>query len=608
MHLNKLSLLTLAFCLLLATPRLHAQDTTHTNDDDATPASKPFVEYVNGGKRLNVSQLGFSPNMTVWELLQLLPELSTRGSLDVLNNYTIIMDDYSLGTHRDEVLYQMTIGELEAIVISDNPSMAYVNDGVGGSIELVRRTLHDGLSGNAQIDVSTEQNVLLSTTVNYKKEKWQIRSYLKGEYLNYLEHYDIKSLYGDDLINSFSYDSRSSSASEIAKFSINYTPTAKDEISFAIWETYGQQREETSYKNNNIQTGFNYDTTRTKGVGTFTHFQYAHNFSPHHTLTYNVDYQFIHQKADESYSEPHELTSGIHYQGALLQKGQHTLLLVTGADFSFDRMTYGKKPEPLTNSYHISPLLEFSYTLTNKLFARVGARYHYDKYEVCNSNSRRDCDDYTINGEINYTPAQGHTVRMSGARYRLANAAEKTGSVASGDISYIFQKTFEKDYLNVTAGFQYNHANLLNGTNYNIFVANAAIVWSNQWACLSLSSQIFDNATERNDLADYHLYYNLRLTPIFTLPKGWSISANFMYNSIIKSKFITYGDYFYASLRVGKHFKQWAIHLEFADPFHYKTDDKYFIQEEMTNSLVIVSQNYYYPYHRYLSLGVMYAF
>ena len=81
------------------------------------------------------------------------------------------------------------------------------------------------------------------------------------------------------------------------------------------------------------------------------------------------------------------------------------------------------------------------------------------------------------------------------------------------------------------------------------------------------------------------------------------------------SKYTTYGDYFYTSLRVGKRIKKWSINLELSDPFHYQTHDKYYIDNDLQNSndllmnnLILVSRNNYYPFHRYLNLGVMYVF
>lgn len=129
------------------------------------------MEYVNGDKYIYVDRLYISPNMTVWEFLQLFPELTSRGSNDVMNNYSIVMDDYSVGANRDEILFQMTLGEISTIIIPDNPSVAYSMNGVGGVIELVPRDLKDGISGNAQLDVSRENCILASTNVNYKKKK-----------------------------------------------------------------------------------------------------------------------------------------------------------------------------------------------------------------------------------------------------------------------------------------------------------------------------------------------------------------------------------------------------------------------------------------------------
>lgn len=585
-----------------------AQETTNNTEE------KPAVEYINGNKYIYVDRLHFSPNMTIWEFLQLFPELSFRGSQDVLNNYSIVLDDYSLGTNRDEVLYQMTLGELSHIIISDNPSVAYAKNGVGGTITLVPKSLEEGLSGNAQLDVSTEKSVLASTNINYKKDKLQIRSYLKGEYVNYLENYS-QHYYGTTRYNLFDYDEHTVGTNEIAKISVGYKASDKDDITVAIWETYGFSKQENEEINSILHVGTRYDTINKSGIGTLALFSYEHDFNDYHHLSVDITYSFSNTKKGEtfeetSYSQPHELDVDFRYVGALLHRNAHTLKLVTGFDYS-GYFTKSGKPSTLQSGYtHISPLLEFRYVMKDKLSFRMGARYHYDSYRALKDDETTPPGhDYMAGGELDYTPVPGHTLRWSAVRDRICSSiGHHEGYVTAADISYIFQKSINSNYINITAGFQYDRVQMLDNRINNVYAAKAALTWQRKWLCLSLTGHLFDNQTYHEKMGDYKLYYNLRLTPIFSLPKDWFISANFMYNSPMTSKLISSGGYFYSSLRICKQLGKWSVHAELSDPFHYRTTDKYYLSEEHLLENQLFSEKTYNPYHLYLNMGVMYTF
>lgn len=591
-------------CVLMILPfKAEAQDTTPN-----IASSKPIVQYVGGKKHIYLDRLGVSPNMTVMELLELFPELTTRGSSDVLNNYAIVIDKYSLGDIRDEALFQMTISELKEIVISDNPSAAYANNGVGGVIELVRAELRDGFSGNVQMDVSTEKCVLLSSSFNYQKNKFRIRSFVKGEFYKYLAHTTNASYQNETLLLSDDSYETTTAGMELAKFGFEYDISAKDALSFSIWETYGQKVVDGFHVGHGLLVGYNYDTTRQRGLSTLSRLQYSHNFNQWHSLDILATYNFATTRVQYNwepytYNRPDKVAATIQYNGALVHSEQHQLQMSVGLDYSFSDL-YMNKPAIAINSLSdISPVLEFTYKYSDKLFARAGGRYHYDLYTNHQTGKKSIDHDYMVTGEVDYTPAIGHTLRVSGLRDRLSiTEGHSTGEVIAGDISYIFQQNFKEHYLNISAGFQYNRANLVTGDFYNIFAANLGIVWQYRWFCLALANHIFDNATCRADESrDYHLYYNIRLTPLFTLPKGWSLSASLMYNSPLISTKAREGDYFYCALRASKKIGRWAIHAEFADPFHYRTENQY--MEE-----TFIQYTTLHLYQRYLNLGVSFTF
>lgn len=606
----KISLLLIIILTILSFSSW-AQDTTKKEKE------KPILEYINGNKYIHVDQLYFSPNMTVWEFLQLFPELTTRGSDDVLNNYTIIMDDYSLGNNRDEILYQMTLGELSTIVITNNPSVAYSNGGIGGAITLIPKALTDGLSGNAQLDVCTEKNILASTNINYKKNKWRIRSYLKGEYGYYQNKYTTEyfgSVRPDMKIRNNTNNILETN--ELAKFSVECSATDKDELSLTIWESYSYQKLDQYVEYPIIKKGEFQYPTKTDSLGTLARFTYSHAFNPYHLLSVGINYSYayrykIDNDTNKTYSQPHSVEVDLRYIGALLHKEKHNLTFVTGLDFSNSLTQLGKPAAYSDNYISLSPLMELRYTWTDKLFIRTGARYYYDKYLNFAENAENFSagHDYMVSSEIDYTPAQGHTIRAGALRDRIcSDEGQPIGYLAAADISYIFQKSFNKHFLNVGAGFEYDRAQMNSGITYNVFSVNASFLWQYKWICLSLTGNLFDNASNRKEFDNYHLYYNLRFTSIFTLPKNWSISANFMYNSPLISRLSIEGDYIYASLRVCKKIGAWSIHADLFDPFHYKTTDYFYNAEIMLNHDLPASSKSYYPYRWSVNLGVMFEF
>lgn len=602
----KSSILKNIFILII--PLLGCYYTTLAQTD-STSNEEPFVKFINGSKHIYLNKLDFSPNMTILELLQLFPEMTTRGSNDVLNNYTIIMEDNSLGIIRDEILYQMTIGELKEIIICDNPSAAYDNNGVGGTIELIPKDLSNGLSGNVQLDVATLQDVLFSTNINHKKNNLVIRSFIKGEYYNFTDFTRHRSFFNSTLTLDHSNYINPVGGSELAKISVEYTPSSKDAISFSLWENFRMETQNSYEISHDLLVGYYFDTSRTRSVGTLAKFNYTHLFSPYHKIQYFANYSFSNQWnnyniSDFKYDISHQLSSGLQYIADFIHLEKHHLQMVTGLNFSYLKNLLGKPFKPQFNSTNINPLLEFRYTYSDKLYARIGGQYYCDIYQKIDMlNKIKEHDDYLISGEVNYTPKGGHTLRLSGIRDRLSMTnGEKTGDIVSGDISYILQKSIQKHFINFTVGLQYDNVNLLSNNEYNIYSFKLGLVWQYHWLCLSLSGHVFDNSTFRNDKSeDYHSYYNLRLMPIFTLPKGWSISADFMYNSKLITRLNVEGDYFFCSLRISKKINQWSVRADISDPFHYMTHNSNY-----TNGYGIFSD--YYPYHRYINLGVSYNF
>lgn len=150
----------------------------------ATPAQDPeyLIEIKTGKKVLNADQIELAPTTPVAELLQMFPELLTRGGDLAISNYDVQVNDVSMTTNKNTVLTQYKLADIKSIEVSSNPSTSQQKNGQGGVIKLKLKNLDDGVSGSASLHVNSIFRAQPGVMVNYQKDKWTLRSTFFMEY------------------------------------------------------------------------------------------------------------------------------------------------------------------------------------------------------------------------------------------------------------------------------------------------------------------------------------------------------------------------------------------------------------------------------------------
>lgn len=573
--------------------------------DSTTLASEPIFKFTMGAKHINVARLGLSPHTTVFEALQLLPEMMSHGYTDNLSSYSVAIDGYSLGVAKDEALYQMTIAELKEIVVSDDPTLSYDSGGVGGSINLVTKDIADGVSGNGQLDVSTETDILVSTTVNYKRPKLSIRGYLKAEYMNLPDSYSRRTFNEGTLVESSDITKNQRGGGEQVKLALYYNPTDKDALKVAFWQRYA----------NSVETTVNGNYSEAalgSGVATFTRLNYSHQFNERHGLALNANYSYTREnhsdkdKHNLAWNRPHNANATIGYSGVFYKSDSHTVLMNLGATLDFSNTRYGPVSPFRETDLSLIPNAEFDWLYKDIFSLRMSGSYNFEHWHSTATGQHLDCQDYMIRMELLYSPAPGNTLRLVGLRNQLpTERGQRTGYVVSTNLAYVFEKQVGEHLVNLSAAMQYDHTELFPSTTYNVLSPQLSLFWQVRWFSLGFASTVYTYFSKSGSMTpnvpEYkgprNLYYVFRLTPVFRLPKDWCINATLMYDSGVSDQFSVTDDYFYTALRVGKKVKNWLIHAELGDPFHYKTTD--FILNGTYRFETV-----HYPYKRYLNIGV----
>ena len=208
----------LAFCL-----SSFAQEITDSTD------VKPMIEFTPEVKIIHVNELGLPPSTSLFDALRFLPELISNNANDIISLFEIQIDDIPVGDAKSSVLFHTLISEVQNVEIATSPSTAQSTSGVTGVINIIMKPICDGLTGSANLDISTSMTVMPSANINYHKNKLSIFSSLFLQYHNY-------GTAEQDLTNTLK--SHYNYKGEIAKLHLRYDISSKQQFSFFLMQSY----------------------------------------------------------------------------------------------------------------------------------------------------------------------------------------------------------------------------------------------------------------------------------------------------------------------------------------------------------------------------------
>ena len=359
---------------------------------------------------------------------------------------------------------------------------------------------------------------------------------------------------------------------------------------------------------------------------------------------------------------PHELSGTFKSKHPLLATGNpHQLKFEYGVNTTYntnatkqaegdgvqDKETRKFTRHTSVKSLYASPYFQFDYTY-GPWYLQFGARYQYFGREVRDvdlKTFRKNQHDVTANVSLSCQVAPNHNLRLLGARnivrpgdlqlydymvfnsrtrtYVKGNSDLRSTSYYNVDLNYIYNLDKDKHKLitNISASYiyvidvvtpvtrwtgvdanRYSYITYINDGNKNVTSLNASVYYSYDIFSMAFAGNVYGNFHQVNGVNDYHAYYNLNLSTIFSFKHHWMLSGQLMYNSAISTSSSEIGDCFYAKLRVAKTIGQWNIQAELVDVFEYVSVDKTYLPKSG------YATKTYDKYHRLFKIGFSYKF
>ena len=593
-----------------------------------------LIEITPTKKVIHVERLGISDNTSVLEVLYLMPEVLSRGSDDPLDRFSIQVDGRDAGNCQEAVLAQTRIAEVDALEISISPAVSDQKNGQGGVINIkLKPVVREGVSGVVMADVATNPSFQPALLMNFKKDKFTLRSSIIMEHDN---HNMLNDSRERNLVTT-SYVMNSDTTSnvvnrETVKLHMFYKFNQYNELQLALWESFSKSNQTSSRgitEMDNI-TGFMEhqrnpmyeknmyikrdeslsDKFLFEGIMQFKHLyrrggmfmvQFSYNINPSNSEVNSqkscADNPIVYLRMDSldeknTVKRSRQLMSEIKTKHLLSDPANEDarLFLTAGVNTnyttSFDSLDYRRvgpgaptmsmKVTDLTKFY-LSPFSTVEYAFGDWHF-QGGVRYQYmnGRYRRTVSSDLTDFINHTVTCDLSaqWQMRMHHNLRLMLARNIVRNQ-DKVLPLYNIELNYIHDMNFDGNNLVANLCGHYIHADETDG-NSNVFNLNAQLYYEHGVIALAFAGNLYGKRWNFSNGTNYtNWYYNLNITPIFSLRNDWNISGKVTYNSRIKAYNMDLGECFYTQLRVAKRLNHWSLFAELDDIMDYVSYDRY---------------------------------
>ncbi|MCQ2075107.1 MAG: TonB-dependent receptor [Bacteroidaceae bacterium] len=619
-----------------------------------------LIEITPTKKVIHVERLGVSDNTSVLEILYMMPEVLSRGTDNPLDRFSIQVDGRDAGNCQEAVLAQTKIAEVDVLEITISPAVSDQKNGQGGVINIkLKPVSREGVSGIVMADVATNPSIQPALLLNYKKNRFTLRSSILMEHDNVNTTYDSREHYfvtNSDVTN---MDTASNVINrETVKLHMFYKFNQQNELQFALWESYSKRNQTTNRgitemenitrlmprSSNPVYEKNLYlkrDTALTdkflfEGNMEFKHLyrrggqftvQFSYNISPSNSdvdsrksSTDNPRVYLRMDSLDEQYTmkRSRQLMSEIKTKHLLSNPADENvrLFLTAGVNTNYttslDSMDYrqigpgrpyGSSTVTDLATLYVSPFSTVEYASGDWHF-QGGVRYQYMDgwYRKATSADLTDYTNQTVTGDLSaqWQMRTHHNLRLMAARNIVRNL-DKVLPLYNVELNYIYDLSRNGNNLVTNLCGHYIHADETDG-NSDVFNLNAQLYYEHGVFALAFAGNLYRKTWHYNEGADYTgWYYNLNITPIFSLRNDWNISGKVTYNSRIKAYNMDLGECFYTQLRVAKRLNHWSLFAELDDIMDYVSYDRY-----TTPTSEVVEK--YDMYQRAFWLGFEYRF
>lgn len=624
-------------------------------------AEKPnyMLEILPTKKVIHVRESGLPGNTKLSEFLVIMPELLQGGDDGLFLNYEIQFDGKSTGSARDVILGTTWLGDVDKIEIISSPTVTQQKKGQGGVINIIPVKLKEGIGGNVSFDANTEFDAMPSFTLNYKKNKLELRGNLSLEYYNATKDrfYDTVT---DTTITRSADTLWVKSYLETAKINMVYTFSERSKLKAWFWESVELDDEinkvyrdispvnEISSKPSfifidgskiselmNINARTEYEQALKRGGK----FRVIAGYQNQNRSDWNDG-----KRSDRTdHLSPYDVDGEAKFQVPVTTITDGVGEIEAGMNTNY---TADLSKTISNTAYNLSTFGTFKYT-GDKFSLNCGVRYTFNKMtttrEKVGETFAKENHDFTGNVNVVWQMAPHNAWRLILSRnflrpdmsmmdpsfvwqsehngWQKGNPLLESAYINTAELSYIFDWNKGNQKLMTHAGFRLDHSDGLfmpfqmfdternlfyttyfNADKENIFNVNASMTYKVGIFSFVFAGNLFDSMTLGKEKTS-NVYYNLNLSLLFRFRNKWTVSFYSQYCSESQMGNITIGDYFYSKAKVNKSFgKGWTVHLGLSDIFHYRRDN-FFVREK--GGYTVGTSDLY---SRYVEFGVSYRF
>lgn len=571
-------------------------------------------------KIIYIDKLNLPGYICASEVLQILPEFASREN-ESFNTYDIQYDGKSVGMSRDVMLVQTRLQEIEKIEISTSSVSTQQNGSYSGTINFIPRKADEGTGGELFLDGSTMPVVMGTTNVNFKKNRFTLRSFAT------VEGYWPSSKKQFEKYNSEEY-TRGTQYTDVNYFE----ETARVNLEYETKNgTFKGWYMESLQCDNNFQKDVHRtekDMSRTAGEGMalvtddtqlsnsrsssfsiYAKGQYEHRFNPDSKLKIYAGYEGNPTTSGDDLTRKNLFDAEVKYLVPVLRRGERLFSIETGGNTT---LTKKESPHIGVRSTYLSPFATLKFK-SPKWSVEVAGRYQYFNRDIMlleKDPYDNKSNDFTANANIIWQFRPHRAIRVMAYRnivrpsdimvfpglnqdydqgiLVMGNPNLKPTLIHSVEADYICDwQSKKKNNFTLDLGIGFVNADgLFEKTYYdangkasvyvkytnsgidNLITANMSFIYQSPLMTLSFAANVFTNLSKKEGMNDYSTKYNLSFTPIFNFPDNWMLSGRYMYNSPVNHPFSKTSESIYAKIRFGKKIGRWTVHLEFSDIFN----------------------------------------
>lgn len=621
-----------------------------------------LIEITPTKKVIHVERLGVSDNTSVLEILYMMPEVLSRGTDNPLDRFSIQVDGRDAGNCKEAVLAQTKIAEVDVLEISISPAVSDQKNGQGGVINIkLKPVQREGVSGMVMADIATNPSIQPALLLNYKKNKFTLRSSILMEHDNINMENDSREhnlVTNSDITNMDTIGNVINH--ETVKLHMLYNFNPYNELQLTLWESYSNRNEtlvRRTTEMNDITDVIKYasrlpiyeknmflkrDTALThkflfEGNMEFKHLykrggqfsaQVAYSISPSNS---DVDSRksradvprvyLVVDSLDEKYTSnrTRQLVSEVKTKHLLSNPDDESrrLFVTVGVNtnytVSLDSVWYHRfgpgKPYISNTVTDLSTLFLSPFSTVEYVYGdwhfQGDIRYQYmnGRYRRVASENLTDYINHTVTGDLSvqWQMREHHNLRLMAAR-NITRNLDKVLPLYNVELNYIYDMNRNGTNLVANLCGHYIHSDDVNGKS-DVFNLNAQLYLERGMFALAFAGNLYEKTTDIYYAGARHSawYYNLNITPIFSLRNDWNISGKVTYNSKILGYKMDLSECFYTQLRVSKIWRDWSFFAELDDIMDYVSYDKYTVG----NSEIVEK---YDMYQRAFWLGFEYRF